>query len=86
MLRSVGLGGDGDEVEAIEAAFARFGLPVPVEDARRWRTVGDIWTSLMCLVPRVESQPRAWERLVEALCEQTGADAAEVTQETRLLA
>ena len=86
MLRSVGLGGDGDEVDAIEAAFARFGVAVPVEDAAGWASVGDVWDSLERRVPGVVAQPMAWQRFIEAVCHQTGADPRLVERETRLLA
>ena len=85
-LRTVGLGGDGDEVDAIEEAFARFGLQVPVEDAPGWVTVGDAWSSVLRLAPKVGEQPAAWERFTAALCYSTGADPQEVGKDTRLLA
>ena len=85
-LESIGLGGDGDEVVAIEAAFARFGFAVPVDDAPGWLTVGHVWRSLRELVPGIEAQPKAWEHLVETLCAETGAEPAQVGMETRLLA
>jgi hypothetical protein len=86
MLRSIGLGGDGDEVDAIEAAFARFGLAVPIDDAKGWVTVGDVWGSLERLAPKVATQPATWELFTGALCDETGADHRRVDKEPRLLA
>jgi len=85
MLDSVGLGGDGDEVVAIEIAFARFGVDVPVEDAPGWVTVGDVWTSLCRLLPHVATQPNAFLRFCIALCDETGADPEEVDEQSRLI-
>ena len=85
VLFSVGLGGDGDEVEAIENAFARFGIDVPIEDAPKWTTVGDVWESLVKRLPRVHSQPDAFLRLCTALADVTGVDPREIGHETRLL-
>jgi hypothetical protein len=85
-LPSIGLGGDGDEVDAITAAFSRFGVEVPVEDAPDWNTVGDVWSSLCRILPQAPNQPDAWRRFLAALCEETGADPDKVGLNTRLLA
>jgi hypothetical protein len=86
VLRSIGLGGDGDEVDAIDAAFARFGLAVPIDEAAGWVTVGDVWASLGRMAPEVATQPASWEQFTGALCDETGADHRSVGRETRLLA
>ncbi|MDQ3144580.1 MAG: hypothetical protein M3Q57_06845 [Pseudomonadota bacterium] len=85
MLASVGLGGDGDEVIAIENAFARFGVDVPVEDAAKWVTVGDVWLSLCRIIPRAPEQPDAFLRFCTALAYETGVDPLQINPESRLL-
>ncbi len=86
MVCSVGLGGDGDEIIAIENAFARFGVDVPVEDASRWVTVGDVWASLCRLIPKAHTQPVAFLRFCSALCDETGIDPTQIDESSRLLA
>jgi len=86
MLASVGLGGDGDEVVAIENAFARFGVDVPVQDAANWVTVGDAWSSLCRTLPRATCQPDAFLRFCTALASETGVDPELIDQNSRLLA
>ncbi len=85
MLESVGLGGDGDEVIAIENAFARFGVDVPVEDAPNWVTVGDVWSSLCRALPKAPYQPDAFLRFCTALAYETAVDPKKVDENTRLL-
>ena len=86
MLASVGLGGDGDEVVAIENAFARFGVDVPVQDTANWLTVGDAWSSLCRTLPKASSQPDAFLRFCTALASETGADPKLIGHDSRLLA
>jgi hypothetical protein len=86
MLESVGLGGDGDEVIAIESAFARFGVDVPVEDAKNWVTVGDLWSSLCRILPKAPDQPDAFFRFCTALAYETGVDPKHLDHNSRLLA
>ena len=85
MLDSVGLGGDGDEVIAIENAFARFGIDVPVEDAPRWVTVGDVWSSLCRVLPKASDQPGAFLRFCAALAYETAVDPKLIDEKSRLL-
>jgi len=85
VLESVGLAGDGDEVNAIENAFARFGVDVPVADAPYWVTVGDVWSSLCRILPRASDQPDAFLRFCAALAYETAVDPKLVGQNSRLL-
>ena len=85
MLESVGLGGDGDEVIAIENAFARFGINVPVKDAEFWVTVGDVWASLCRILPQAAEQPDAFLRFCIALAYETAVDPRQVDENSRLL-
>jgi hypothetical protein len=85
MLESVGLGGDGDEVLAIENAFARFGIDVPIEDASRWVTVGDVWSTLCRILSQAPDQPDAFLRFCSALAYETGVDPMQIDHNSRLL-
>lgn len=85
MLASVGLGGDGDEVVAIENVFARFGIDVPVEEAPNWVTVGDVWASLCRLLPKASEQPEAFLRFCTALAYETAVDPHLLDENSRLL-
>jgi hypothetical protein len=84
-LANLGLWGDGDEVWAIEAAFEAIGVELPVEDAARWATVGDLWTSVRRLAPDTADSEPAWNQFRRAICEETDVDWTRVTLETRLL-
>ena len=85
MLDSVGLGGDGDEIDAVEKAFARFGVPVPYDDAPTWVTVGDLWASLLCLLLRAAKQPDAFLRFCRDLCDEPGIDPHLIDENSRLI-
>jgi hypothetical protein len=70
--RSIGLGGDGDEVDAIERVEARFGILFDHADCERFVTVGDVWRALVKEL-RVEETDAAasWPDFVQALGEET---------------
>jgi len=86
-LESLGLGGDGDEWEAIARVERDFGMHFDGSDAPRWRTVGDVHASLLRVSPETQLQPNeTWSRLVSALAAETGADPQRVGPETLLLA
>ncbi len=85
MPASVGLAGDGDEVAAIEEAFARFGVPVSIDGAGNWITVGDVWSSLLRIKPLVIKQPNAFQRFCASLCDETGVDPTGINESSRLL-
>ena len=84
-LPTIGLWGDGDEIWAIEAAFAALGLDVPVEDAANWVTVGDLWDSVLKIVPDVGDDPENWNKFRIALSDETGVDWTMVEQATTLI-
>ncbi|MCW4463158.1 hypothetical protein OK349_15710 [Sphingomonas sp. BT-65] len=85
-LISVGLGGDGDEIAAIEDVEAEFGIALDVADANEWSTAGDVFQSLAKALPAGEAaHPGTWRRFATALTQQTGIDANRITAESPLL-
>ena len=84
-LPTLGLWGDGDEVWAIEEAFAALELKVPVEDAPHWLTVGDLWASVLRIVPDIEASSDSWDRFRVALSDETGVDWTKVEMSTTLI-
>ena len=86
-LKSLGLGGDGDEVDAIENAFAVFNVEVPVEDACHWVRVGDVYSSLARELERSgDFGSPCWDKFCVAISEETGCAPELVEFETKLLA
>lgn len=87
MLPSLGLGGDGDEVEASEGVEREFGLAFAAADAERFVTVGDVWTALRAgMRLDDESAEPLWPRFAAAIGSVTDADPARIDKATRLLA
>lgn len=90
MRESLGLGGDGDEIEVVEAVERAFAVRFDQSDADRWITVGDLFASL--LERRSLSMGDGhdlWLEFVRVLGEGVALDAGEVGrigQGTRLLA
>lgn len=83
---SLGLGGDGDEIAAINEVEHRFGFRLDYSDARNWKTAGDVFTALRQALPAERAGAHDnWTRFAEAICAQTGVDPSRVTQETLLL-
>ena len=85
--KTVGLGGDGDEISAISRVERAFGVKLDYADAPRWRTAGDLFASLCNALP-VEQQGRSdlWERFARALSVETGVDPETIKAESPLLA
>ena len=87
MLGSLGLGGDGDEVEAILNVEREFGVSLDKSDAFSWTTVGDVYASLLRVLPSdLKNDPTNWKRFCVAVCEESGADNPLVHERTQLLA
>ena len=85
-LQSLGLGGDGDEIYAIEEVETCFGIKLDKRDAVHWRTVGDVFTSLQnALPPERRNDPEVWRQFTEAISSETGVDPRQVQPETELL-
>jgi hypothetical protein len=84
--QSVGLGGDGDEIEAITDVERAFGVKLDYSNAGQWITAGDVFEALMAAIPaRERAQPGLWERFAMALCETTGVDPHSIEPASPLL-
>ncbi len=84
---SVGLGGDGDEVDAIREVEAAFGVTLDDGDAGNWHTAGDVYAALRRALPPEESERSdVWERFAEALCRETGISPSRISPDSPLLA
>jgi len=83
---SVGLGGDGDEIEAIYDVERAFGVKLDYSDASQWLTAGDVFKSLRKALP-VDEQHAAdlWDRFAIALCGVTGVDPKTIKPASPLL-
>jgi hypothetical protein len=84
---SVGLGGDGDEVAAIEEVEQTFGVRLDDADAPAWETAGDVFASLLKALPEDHaSEAELWPRFAHAISRETGVDPATLVRESPLLA
>ena len=82
---SVGLVGDGDEIAAIESVEEAFGVTFHDQDALGWRTAGDVFASLLKVLPPDASRDAAWERFAAALALKTGINPQRITPDSPLL-
>ncbi|HEY0623084.1 hypothetical protein [Sphingomonas sp.] len=83
---SVGLGGDGDEIAAIDEVEAEFRVTLDYADAPQWHTAGDVFRSLLVqLPPEQASDPETWRRFVRALTDVTGIDPQTITPDSPLI-
>ncbi|OYX50832.1 MAG: hypothetical protein B7Y97_06335 [Sphingomonas sp. 32-66-10] len=83
---SVGLGGDGDEIAAIDEIEMTFGVTLDYADAPTWQTAGDVFRSLQNSLPAdVALAPDTWDRFAAALTHETGVDPATITPDSPLL-
>lgn len=86
-LETIGLGGDGDEVEAIVAIERHFGISLDYGDASNWVTAGELFGSVLKALPADRAGGEdLWPQFARNLCEETGADPSRVAAETLLLA
>lgn len=84
--RSVGLGGDGDEIFAIDDVERAFGVKLNYADASQWVTAGDVFASLQRALPEGErNRPDLWKRFAATLCEQTGVNPDDIRRDSPLL-
>ena len=84
--KSVGLGGDGDEIFAIDDVERAFGVKLDDADAPRWHTAGDVFSSLCRALPAdVRDESALWTRFTEALSAQTGVDPKSIQKDSPLL-
>jgi hypothetical protein len=83
---SLGLGGDGDEIQAINEVERHFGVKLDYSDASRWTTAGDVFTALQRALPSDQAKAvEIWPAFAGAICGETGVDPLKVTPETLLL-
>lgn len=83
---SIGLAGDGDEVDAIENVERAFAIKLNDNDALSWEAAGDVFISLQKVLPTSElSSQTLWERFAEALALETGVDAKKIGRNSPLL-
>mgnify|MGYP003335095852 FL=1 len=83
----MGLGGDGDEVDAILNVEQQFDVQLDYSDAQYWTTVGDVFASLQkALPPEQARRDDIWTAFAEAISCETGVDPSQVVPETLLLA
>ncbi|MEO6216416.1 MAG: hypothetical protein ABIO86_10325 [Sphingomonas sp.] len=86
ILESLGLGGDGDEISAIEEVEQAFGVLLDVSDAGSWRTVGDVYSALLsALPPEHRESEDVWPRFAQAISGETGVDPTGIGPATVLL-
>jgi hypothetical protein len=90
MLKSIGPGGDGDEVDAIERVEAEFEFLFDHDDRETFVTVGDVWRALLKELSLDEASAEAeaaWPVLVGAPGDETLREDRfpEVGVETRLI-
>lgn len=83
--KSVGLGGDGDELVAIDDVERTFGVKLDKADAAQWQTAGDVFVSLCKAIPADMRDVGLWERFTEVLTDQTGVDPKAIEQNSPLL-
>lgn len=85
-LKSVGLGGDGDEIDAIEEVERVFGVTLDKADAQHWLTAGDVYSSLCRALPADSPvDGDTWDRFTEVLTFETGVDPQLIEKESPLL-
>ena len=83
---SVGLGGDGDEIAAIDDVESAFGIKLDYSDAPQWLTAGDVFDSLRRALPADKRDTSdLWERFSVAICGVTGADPKTIVRGSPLL-
>ena len=86
-LETLGLGGDGDEMLAIEHVERSFGVELDKSQASQWHTVGDVFQALKQSLPAYERSRRdLWPRFAVAIAHESGVDPTRIMPGTRLLA
>ena len=82
---SVGLGGDGDEIVAINDIERAFRVELDIGHATRWVTAGDVFASLCQALPPENANDDLWSRFTQVLTDQTGVDPKAITKDSPLL-
>ena len=84
--KSVGLGGDGDEIVAISDVERAFGVKFDDADAPGWVTAGDLFASLQKALPEEDLSGRdVWQKFAIALSGETGANPDDIEPASPLL-
>jgi len=84
--RSLGLGGDRDEIAAIKEVERCFGVRLDYAESQSWTTTGDVFAALQNTLPAERAAADdTWARFVKAISSETGVDPSRVTRETLLL-
>jgi hypothetical protein len=79
---SLGLAGDGDELDALRDVEREFGITLDYNDAANWHRVGDVYDALL---NAFGSEPiGCWRRFARAISQQTGVDPAQLGRESEL--
>ena len=83
---SVGLGGDGDEIAAIDDVENAFGVKLDYSGASSWVTAGDVFDELRKALPHEDREGAdLWERFATALSAETGVDPKKIERGSPLL-
>ena len=86
ILVSLGLGGDGDEVDAIQEVERAFAVLLDDSEAASWRTVGDVYSALRSALPPEQREAEdVWPRFTQAISSETGADPTRIGPATLVL-
>lgn len=84
--RSLGLGGDGDEIAAIKEVERCFSVRLDYSNSQSWTTAGNVFVALQKALPAEQAAAHdTWPRFAEVICSETGVDPSRVTHETLLL-
>jgi hypothetical protein len=78
------LGFGGEETKSWPSRRSRrcFGVSLDYNDASTWQTAGDVYRSLLKVLPAAEAgKSDAWDRFTRALAEDAGIDARSITTE-----
>jgi hypothetical protein len=83
---SVGLGGDGDEIVAIEDVERVFSVKLDKTGATQWLTAGDVFVALCKALPAdIQHDDGLWSRFTAVLTDQTGVDPKVIEKDSPLL-
>jgi len=84
---NLGLGGDGDEISAIQEVEDEFGVHLDYTGAHTWSTVGDVYNALLAqLSPEEAERADVWDRFSRAICRETGISPLRISLESGLIA
>lgn len=86
-LHSIGLGGDGDEVYAIEEVERAFGVKLDYSNCSEWKTAGDVFEALKDATRNSAGEhDLVWSLFTYALSRETLVEPARIVPATLLLA